>query len=169
MKKAKMIALLKEALEAERIEAEENNREEKKVIMYFKYEKDNEVFVGDSCCLFCLNRNLIPVKRSKCFLLPDSITKHIVEEVEGSDLVQIIKKAEIKENHDDYKTLSVFELENDPDGSLGFHFYLNKKYCDLFSDKAIYKTVFSKNFHHRSFIYVFENDKFVGLILQVKR
>lgn len=146
MKKDKMIALLKEELEAERIEAEENNREEKKVIMYFKYEKDNEVFVGNSCCLFCLDRNLIPVKRSKCFLLPDSITKHIVEEVEGSDLVQIIKKAEIKENHDDYKTLSVFELENDPDGSLGFHFYLNKSIVIYFLIKQFIKQFLVKIF-----------------------
>lgn len=168
MKRAKVIQLLKETKEAERIENEENGTDLKKII-YFKYDKDNTIFIGNESALFCLDRNLIGFKRKTCLFLPDSIKNHIVEEVEGSDLVQIIKKAEIKENHDDYKKLCVFELENDPDGSLGFHFYLNKVYCDVFSDKAVYKTVFSKNFHYRSFIYVFENDKFVGLILQVKR
>lgn len=167
MKKAKMIQLLKEELETERIEAEENNREEKKKVMYFKYEKDNEVFIGDSCCLFCLDRNLIPVKRSKCFLLPDSVKKHIVEEVENEELTELVFN-NIYIDVDNNK-MNVYRIDSEPYKVYGFLFYLNKKYCDLFSDKAVYKTKVCKNLHYRSFIYVFEKEKFVGLILQVKR
>lgn len=169
MKKAKILQLLRETKEAEIIENEENKTDLKK-ILYFKYDKDNTIFIGNESALFCLDRNLILYGRSKCLLLPEVIKNEIANEVENEELIEIVKKAEIEEKNDDHKTLCVFEIKNDPlRKAYNFMYYLNKKYCDVFSSDAVYLTKFSKNFHYRSFIYVFEKEKFVGLILQVKR
>lgn len=156
MRKSKMVNFLKSEL---------NNDGNK--IVYFKYEKDNEVFIGDQCCVFCLDRNLIPVKRNKCISLPIYLINEIANEVESSDLVEIVKKSIIL--IDNNKRIQVFELSNIPEGLLSCKFYLNKRFCDLFADNAVYYTKFNKEDPSRSFVYVFEKNKFVGFILQIKR
>ena len=78
MKKAKIINLINQKIREEKEISNEENINEKKVIFYFKYDKEDQIFIGLDCCLFCLDKNLIPICIIKCLKLSDKIKEKII-------------------------------------------------------------------------------------------